>query len=579
MVRRQKKFRFPFRPAAIRRWYKSTRDYYSRKLKKSWENLRRSVKEFFAVREGEQTVGGEDNRHLPTVMSCLNPFFSVGQFFGFLLRFAQTRSPGVILAGLPALLGLCTPIIGELWWFPSEQTVISREQTQLLSLLEQGQHEDAEFVSRRLLQLTENEPGVVVSHLEILVALDREPEAYALAYRQQTARPLLWAVRREIAALSSAEGDRTQKLTEVLRSLKYVLEIAPQNAEAQFYLGQLYVMQGNFTGAFACFDLLKDDPVYGRRPTTWYALAVIAGFRQETDRMRFFASTAADLELKQVQIAIGTPQFSMPQFAKYIDYLIMAGREEEAEIQIIEAKNLHPEHVEQLEPLRLMSQILLCRRLRLMPNRSVRDLAEAIKALTRALQIDANNVVVTGELMDFCVNESLPDDVVAEQLQRARDLGVSPGVVHLIEGTRYMRQTPPQPEAAIVSFQLAQEHIPGLPVVMNNLADALAEQENGDLDLALGLITEALRLMPDKEHLYDTRGKILLRQGKTTEAIADFERASSEPTIRVEVYRNLADAWSKAGDAQEASRYQRLHELLLKSSVESVDPDQPAEQE
>jgi tetratricopeptide (TPR) repeat protein len=572
VARRQKKFRFPFRPSTVSRWFKSTRDYYIRRWSKSWGNARRALREFFAVREGEHTVGGEDSRNLPTLMSCLNPFFCIGQLFGFLLRFAQTRSPRIMLAGIPAFLGMCIPIAGELWWFPDRQELISQEQLNLRSLLEREDYQGAQFVSRRLLYLTEYEPNAVVDHLDVLVAAERVEEAYDLAYRQQTAKPLLWVIRREILSLSNEKGDRTAKLTTMQRSLQYVLDIAPGNAEAQYLLGQLYVMQGNFTGAFGCFDVLKDDPLFGRRPTTWYALAVIAGFREETDRMQRFASVAADLEVKQIQTVIGTQQFSLPQFAKYIDYLTLAGREEEAERQVIEAERLHPEFLEQLKPLRLMSQVLMCRRLRLLPNRSVRDLTEALNALTRAMQIDVNNLRVTAELMDFCVNESLPDDVVAEQLKLARDLGVSPGMVHLIQGTRFMRQSPPQTEAAIVSFKLAQEHIPGLPVVMNNLADALAEQENGDLTLALGLITEALRLMPNKEHLYDTRGKIFLRQGKTTEAIADFERALSEPTIRVEVYKNLADAWRTAGNAAEASRFQTLRERLLKATVESVEP-------
>jgi len=72
------------------------------------------------------------------------------------------------------------------------------------------------------------------------------------------------------------------------------------------------------------------------------------------------------------------------------------------------------------------------------------------------------------------------------------------------------------------------------------------------------MVEQALTQLPGQAELYDTRGKIRLRQQRFAEAIADFELALKEPQIRSEVYTNLAKACRLAGDETSARRYEGL---------------------
>jgi tetratricopeptide (TPR) repeat protein len=61
-----------------------------------------------------------------------------------------------------------------------------------------------------------------------------------------------------------------------------------------------------------------------------------------------------------------------------------------------------------------------------------------------------------------------------------------------------------------------------------------------------------------------------LHQGDFTAAIADFERALAEESIRAEVYLNLSEAWKLAGNVGESRRYEAMSEQLSRLKA---DPD------
>jgi len=107
-------------------------------------------------------------------------------------------------------------------------------------------------------------------------------------------------------------------------------------------------------------------------------------------------------------------------------------------------------------------------------------------------------------------------------------------------------------------FETAIAHGAAFPGVLNNFANLIADSESGDLEAADRMIQQALKQLPEQAELYDTRGKIRLRQGRLDEAIADFELALREPRTRKEVYLNLARAYRQANDETSAQRYEKL---------------------
>ncbi|MFM7835122.1 MAG: tetratricopeptide repeat protein, partial [Planctomycetaceae bacterium] len=105
-----------------------------------------------------------------------------------------------------------------------------------------------------------------------------------------------------------------------------------------------------------------------------------------------------------------------------------------------------------------------------------------------------------------------------------------------------------------------------MPGLLNNIADAMSDQPEADLERAMDLVNQALKYLPDQPAVYDTRGKILLRQGKTLEAIADFERALSDRQNPDKVHEHLAKAWEQAGNPQKAAIHRAIVEELQKQN-------------
>ncbi|MFN9037120.1 MAG: hypothetical protein ACK5YO_12550, partial [Planctomyces sp.] len=90
-------------------------------------------------------------------------------------------------------------------------------------------------------------------------------------------------------------------------------------------------------------------------------------------------------------------------------------------------------------------------------------------------------------------------------------------------------------------------------------------------DQALAMVNQAVKYLPDQPAVYDTRGKILLRLGRTFEAIADFERALPDRQNPDKVHEHLAKAWEQAGNSQKAAIHRAMvDELRNKNAARSA---------
>jgi tetratricopeptide (TPR) repeat protein len=104
---------------------------------------------------------------------------------------------------------------------------------------------------------------------------------------------------------------------------------------------------------------------------------------------------------------------------------------------------------------------------------------------------------------------------------------------------------------AIETYRRIVKVKPGV-VALNNLASLLAEQPGG-VEEAIGYIDEAIALAGKQPLLLDTKGVILMANGRVEEAIPFFEnatRASEDPRLALHLYLALA----RAGRVEEASR-------------------------
>lgn len=561
--------------AKLERRWKSFSEYNLRRVNKAWKAVTRRSTDFFRGHASQVSVGGDDDRLMPTKLSCLNPILLIVHLFGFFVRFAQTRAPLAFFAGLPALIGLLTPIVGDLLLFDNEAEQILGARARRIQAAETGDWEKVEFLSRRMMAMLPGNGGEIVAYCKALCEQGRENEAEqfarSIALDLKVIEPMNWLTQRVFARVTESQADSAPAEEEqLLRDLRWILEQSTEHPQANTLMGRLQLSKGNFKTAKEYFERLRRSPAASRRPAVYFALAMIAAKEGRVETMVSLASEAADLQWEELFPLLVAPPVPFQPLSAYIGYLGLSRRELEAEQFLMSLDSIATDVEGGVEALLLDVRLSYCRRKRTTDNRSAKDLSEAIDALSRAMAMRINHVGVVSELMEFCVTEGMDDALVERQLVLARDSGISPGVVHLINGTRSMFRKPPQTEAAIESFKLAMEHIPQAPALMNNLADAIAEQEEPELDTAFGLIEQALLLLPNAPHLYDTRGKILLHQGNFTAAIADFERALAEESIRAEVYLNLSEAWKLAGNVGESRRYEAMSEQLSRLKA---DPD------
>ncbi|MFM7867284.1 MAG: hypothetical protein ACKPHU_23985, partial [Planctomycetaceae bacterium] len=106
--------------------------------------------------------------------------------------------------------------------------------------------------------------------------------------------------------------------------------------------------------------------------------------------------------------------------------------------------------------------------------------------------------------------------------------------VHFIQGTRDLLRKPADLESAMQHLDAARQHNVTFPGLLNNLAWGMTQTPDGNMDQALELVEQALRMMPGEPVIYETRGQVLLRQQKYQQAIADFERSLASSDMRAD---------------------------------------------
>jgi predicted Zn-dependent protease len=89
----------------------------------------------------------------------------------------------------------------------------------------------------------------------------------------------------------------------------------------------------------------------------------------------------------------------------------------------------------------------------------------------------------------------------------------------------------------------------------------MAHKKQPDLSRALEIINAVLSQYPGNAHFRDTRGQILVQQGKWKEAIDDLEAALPQLTARKEAHRALAESYKRLGLTELAQEHERRAEL------------------
>lgn len=187
-------------------------------------------------------------------------------------------------------------------------------------------------------------------------------------------------------------------------------------------------------------------------------------------------------------------------------------------------------------------------------------LIQRLELLRRATAIAPESTLLAEAIADIIIECAQNQDKEVEILRLALAQGISPGMMHFVEGTSALING--ESEKARSRLELAAQTMQNVPALLNNLAAAMSSGENENLPRALELVNMADEQMANHPYIRETRGQIYFKLGEDAKAISDLEFSLSSPELRLGAYATLRQAYRKLGQEELANNYEKLYDDL-----------------
>jgi tetratricopeptide (TPR) repeat protein len=195
------------------------------------------------------------------------------------------------------------------------------------------------------------------------------------------------------------------------------------------------------------------------------------------------------------------------------------------------------------------------------PNNSLAEKLQVLKLLQVALQYAPNNPRVLTLVADQVLKTIDSSDEEVITVRNALVRGTSPGIAHFVRGTAALIKG--DAESAQRHLTLASQHLPNSGAILNNLAVALSQRDDADLQQALQLSEQAIATVTQPgPYLYETRGQILFRMKRFLDAIPDFERALAANELAGAAHEKLASCYRELNEPALADEHQAAAEQI-----------------
>jgi Flp pilus assembly protein TadD len=511
----------------------------------------RAVTDF---RESTVVVSGDVERRRATPASLMNPFYWISQVANWIVRWVVSRQPEALAQGLPAIIGLVSPLVLVNWLTPTAEQLITGARSRRDYFVEQRDFEKADFFARQMCALVPDDPDVLLGRARLLYEKGDTETALLLASRIESERQdlnaVLWLAERDMQSLTVLSPENADLERRLMARVLFLIEKNPHHVQANFMLGTLHLMKGRFSSAIPPLtEAVIRSPV--PIPEAEFSLAVAYDSTGQSSQAVPRASRAADYLLTRMT----SREYDQKLMIQTLRALMLARRESEA-VSLIEEEITRRGDQEQKELKWVLGDVhaYWCRRLRTTPARTASDLAMAMGVIHRGLLVAPGNSRVLEELTELTCSTELEDREILQQLDVALQSGVSPGLVHFVLGTRELLKDPPNTSEALGHLEIAKSHDSQLPGLLNNIADAIVRREDGDPQQALVLVEQAMEMMPAHPYFHDTRGRAYLRMKEFVKAIADLERALAAEELRAEAHELLAECYVELNNSEEARR-------------------------
>jgi len=195
------------------------------------------------------------------------------------------------------------------------------------------------------------------------------------------------------------------------------------------------------------------------------------------------------------------------------------------------------------------------------PNDTPTEQLRILKMLQVALQYAPNNPRVLTLVANQVLRtiESDEDEVIT--IRNALVKGSSPGIAHFVRGTASLMKG--NAESAQRHLTLASQHLPNSGAILNNLAVALSQREDSNLEQALQLSEQAIATVDrPSPYFYETRGQILYLMERYLDAIPDLERALAAEPLAANAHETLANCYAKIDEPELSKDHQAAADRL-----------------
>ncbi len=467
----------------------------------------------------------------------------VAAIIGFVRAWMVTRPLGTLLWGLPTLL-LLGPILGAVVWGAAfgRDRVTARYKEEAALAREAEDFETMSLLERKLAQL-----GVQSSRNDYEIALDlAEDGDFNAAY-----------ARMKRLAPESAAGYSQAHLWIVVHLLEKKLAVADEDRLklAEVHLEHLKLL--GFRGEQ--FDALRRNLlVQGER---WEELA-------DTLEPMIARSLEAAASRLEIDLRLNRPEEARRDARAVCTHMQDAQRRGEAATS--EQYRLWAV-AESLVGDRLTQGFVLRGWLETDPENA--DARAAVVTLAKeefdvVLQSAQPNTSALAErLVEIATLTRQPKEVARQIAQLIQAAAGRPTLLAALDQVVATPDAPLELLAAIGTLAEINGHVelarhaltpvveadPNHAIAWNNLAWALSQEPDADLDAALAAAHRALELMPNQSRFLETRGQIYVSLGMWREAVADLEVALNGMPNAEKIHASLATAYDALGQSDMAA--------------------------
>ncbi len=354
----------------------------------------------------------------------------------------------------------------------------------------------------------------------------------------------------EATKLLTKKNRTSQELKQSITHLGYVLKLNPDNQNAHALLGEIYLQMRLFQDAIPHLAAVAPH-----RPPLSLSLAKAYQFAGEKTKAIYEAKVAeAYFEKKSIE-----SPYHHDHRLKWADCLMMLERFQQATLVLNDGIKLDDDQRFHFGLAR--TYIAWSDTFNLKTNKQRQ---QKLKLLSAGLQANPNEMLLFDRMMPILSLENETAEEAEQFLLDNISNGVALGVCHLLLGSNAVLEK----KSKQASFHLEQsiKHMPSAPIIANNLAWYLTLADEPDLERAMSLIEPVVNKFP-KGHAYrETRGQILVRQGKWKAAINDLEFALPKYKKNPQTHDGLSVAYENIGNDKLSKQHRSICNQLINTS-------------